>query len=461
MNPITSLRNFYGWLKTQHSEKYFGAGLVVAAVICLLSFLSMNTCYKITVDGADIGYISSTATFDNAMRLAQEAETQSTQLPITGVYNQVSTEKTHVLFAPKLTTEELAAALDEHLQWLTSGSLLNINNGEVQFVLANEAECQQVLDTLYAENTVSDPNVVIKAVDFVEDVRTENANVRISELQKADDVLAAIKAGKEAVQTHSVVQGESLWSIATANGITVDELKALNPQLQTERLQIGQELTLTALKPLLSVQVTKEVTVEETIAYATQTEETTALLRGEKEIKVAGQDGKKLVTYNITEANGVALEKDVLNEVVIQEPITQVVSQGTSSLMVASRGSTGTLSWPKTGKINSPYGPRSRGFHTGIDIAAKTGDTVKAAAGGKVVTAGWTGSYGYCVVIDHGNGLKTRYAHLSKISCSVGETVLRSEEVGKAGSTGNSTGPHLHFEVIVNGDTKNPLNYLN
>ncbi len=194
--------------------------------------------------------------------------------------------------APKMTTEQLAQTLENQLEWLTSGTCLNINNGESQFVLANEAECQKVLDTLMAENTVSDPNVIVKSMDFTEDVRTENSNVRISQLQNAEDVLNAIKTGKEALEIHEVVEGESLWSIATSNGLTVDELKALNPQLETERLQIGQELTLNSLKPLLSVRLTKEVTVEETIAYATQTEETASLLRGEKEVKVAGQEGK-------------------------------------------------------------------------------------------------------------------------------------------------------------------------
>lgn len=434
--------------------------MVVAAIV-LLSFLSMNTCYEVRIDNEAIGYVSSTATFDTAMHTAQEAEEASIALPLTGVYNTVSAEKVHVLFAPKMTADELAGTLQNELEWLTSGTCLNINNGESQFVLPSEAECQKVLDTLMAENTVSDPNVVVKSMDFVEDVRTENNNVRVSQLQSADEVLAAVKTGKEAVQIHEVIEGESLWSIATSNGLSVDELKALNPQLETERLQIGQELTLNSVQPLLSVRMTKEITVEESIAYSTQTEETSSLLRGEKEVKVAGQEGKKLVTYNITESNGVTLEKDVLNEVVLQEPVTQVVSQGTSTLAVASRGSTGPLSWPKTGKINSPYGSRSRGFHTGIDISAKTGDPIKAAAGGKVVTAGWTGSYGYCVVIDHNNGLKTRYAHLSKVQCSIGQTVERGEVVGLAGSTGNSTGPHLHFEVIVNGETKNPMNYLN
>ena len=95
-----------------------------------------------------------------------------------------------------------------------------------------------------------------------------------------------------------------------------------------------------------------------------------------------------------------------------------------------------------------------------IDIAAKTGDRISAAAGGKVVLASWSGGYGNCILIDHGNGMKTRYAHLSGYNVKVGDIVTRGEQIGRAGSTGNSTGPHLHFEVIVNGKTKNPINSL-
>ena len=126
----------------------------------------------------------------------------------------------------------------------------------------------------------------------------------------------------------------------------------------------------------------------------------------------------------------------------------------------SSGSSSGVFSWPSKGTISSPYGKRGRGFHTGIDIANKRGTTVSAAAGGKVTSAGWSGGYGYCIIVDHGNGMKTRYAHLSKILVSVGDSVSRGEKIGEVGSTGNSTGPHLHFEVIVNGSTKNPINYL-
>jgi murein DD-endopeptidase MepM/ murein hydrolase activator NlpD len=98
--------------------------------------------------------------------------------------------------------------------------------------------------------------------------------------------------------------------------------------------------------------------------------------------------------------------------------------------------------------------------HTGIDIDGDTGDPVYAAAGGTVTFAGYTGGYGKCILIRHSNGLTTRYAHCSSISVSSGEKVSGGENIGRVGSTGRSTGSHLHFEVISGGSTRNPLNYL-
>lgn len=167
------------------------------------------------------------------------------------------------------------------------------------------------------------------------------------------------------------------------------------------------------------------------------------------------------------EANGSTIEKNVINEVVVAEPVTEVVNRGTGSIQLSSRsasnsnGGSGVLAWPlSSNKITSPYGTRSRGFHSGIDLQAKTGTSVYASAGGKVVLASWYYGYGNCIVIDHGNGIKTRYAHLSSYKVKVGDTVSRGQLIALSGNTGNSTGPHLHFEVIVNGSTKNPVNYL-
>ena len=98
-------------------------------------------------------------------------------------------------------------------------------------------------------------------------------------------------------------------------------------------------------------------------------------------------------------------------------------------------------------------------FHSGMDFSANVGTPVYATGNGKVVQAGWDGLYGKCIVIDHGFGYTTRYAHLNKISVKVGQQVKRGETIGEVGSTGKSTGPHLHYEVHVKGQVVNPVNY--
>jgi murein DD-endopeptidase MepM/ murein hydrolase activator NlpD len=121
---------------------------------------------------------------------------------------------------------------------------------------------------------------------------------------------------------------------------------------------------------------------------------------------------------------------------------------------------------PTSGRISSPFGYRthpvtgSYTLHSGIDIAASSGTTVVASRNGKVVSAGYSGSYGNLIVISHGNGIETAYAHLSSINVRVGESVSQGQLIGKVGSTGRSTGPHLHFEVRVNGTAVNPSKYI-
>ncbi|MGN1188491.1 MAG: M23 family metallopeptidase, partial [Lachnospiraceae bacterium] len=122
-----------------------------------------------------------------------------------------------------------------------------------------------------------------------------------------------------------------------------------------------------------------------------------------------------------------------------------------SSMYVTS--SFGYRTHPTSGQANS--------FHTGVDLYVPTGTAVKASCGGTVTLAGWNGGYGLCVDISHGNGLVTRYGHLSSIEVSVGQTVTQGQRIALSGATGNVTGPHLHFEVRLWDNPKNPFEYLN
>jgi murein DD-endopeptidase MepM/ murein hydrolase activator NlpD len=127
--------------------------------------------------------------------------------------------------------------------------------------------------------------------------------------------------------------------------------------------------------------------------------------------------------------------------------------------------STGRISrrgfiWPFRGRITSPYGPRWGGFHTGMDIDCETGQRIVAAKSGRVIAAEWGGGYGKMVIIDHGNGVSTLYAHNSRLYVSDGQKVGRGQRVSACGETGHAYGDHLHFEVRINGDHTNPRPFL-
>ena len=119
-----------------------------------------------------------------------------------------------------------------------------------------------------------------------------------------------------------------------------------------------------------------------------------------------------------------------------------------------------SLIQPVSGKISCRYGRNNGYYHTGLDIAAPLGTNIKAAASGTVITAGYHYSYGNLIIISHGNGVQTYYAHCSKLNVSVGQYVSQGQSIGTVGSTGNSTGNHLHLEVRVNGKAQNPQNYV-
>ncbi len=223
------------------------------------------------------------------------------------------------------------------------------------------------------------------------------------------------------------------------------------------------------------VKVMKTRTKTQTLKYETVKKNSSTLYKGTKKTAQKGKNGKVKVTELVTYIDSKKSYTGVVSEVVIKEPTDEIILIGTKSNS-SSNAYTPSKSfiWPTKGAtaISSYYGYRSASisgwsFHGGIDIVlgygSSAGIPVVASASGTVVTAysGWRG-YGHTVVIDHGNGIKTRYAHMypGSIAVRVGQKVYQGQQIGRIGSTGNSTGPHLHFEVLVGGNKVNPLPYI-
>lgn len=300
---------------------------------------------------------------------------------------------------------------------------------------------------------------VVQDITFSEDVSIVEKKIEPKEIIDAKQGLKLLSKGTLEDKKHTVVEGDVFEKIADEYDLTTEELLELNPDLNADSiLQIDQELNVTVLESYTEVVVEVEEVKEKTAKFETEIIESDDLYKGEEEVKQSGKDGKKEVHYKIEKKNGEETKREVLNEKFIEEPIDEVIIKGTK--VIPSRGS-GNLSWPVDGGyISSKMGERWGRMHKGIDIAQPNTRTITAADHGVVESVGYQGGYGNKIVIDHNNGMKTIYAHLSSMDVRVGQTVEKGMKIGVMGTTGNSTGIHLHFEVHQDGSLENPLDYF-
>ncbi|WP_019157204.1 M23 family metallopeptidase [Robertmurraya massiliosenegalensis] len=322
-----------------------------------------------------------------------------------------------------------------------------------------QIEAQQALDNKESLPPLKEGETRILDVRFSKEVSLSEGQTTPKQILTIEDAVDYITKGTLEEKKYKVKEGDVLGQIANDHDMTLEQLLTLNPSLQEDSLlKIGQELNVTFLQPLVEVVVEKEVFQKESIPYKNEVEEDSSMYKGDTLVKQEGEEGSKEVIYKVSEHNGVEIEKEMLKETILQEPTSHIVMKGTK--VIPSRGD-GSFAWPAVGGyISSKQGQRWGKLHKGIDIARPSERTIKASDNGIVKSAGWSGGYGNKVVINHQNGFETVYAHLSSIDVKVGQTVSKGMKIGVMGSTGNSTGVHLHFEIYKNGNLENPLNYL-
>lgn len=340
-------------------------------------------------------------------------------------------------------------------------------DGEKWFTVA-ETEKEHVERILheYQEQYLAnvDEHAQIKTIGFAQRVFLAEVEVKPEEIDPFNVVEEMVYAVEDEAIVIEIKKGDNFWNLSKDYDLTVNDLIILNPDINPEKIFPGDSLLVRPLNPVLDVIIELENTIVEPIPFKVNYRRDNRLYTHQQKILRAGVEGEKEVLYHITLCNGYQSALAVLEETVLKEPSNALVQVGTRTTV--SRGGRINYGVVSGTRISSYYGYRihpitgRRQFHDGLDIAAPQGNSVYAYTDGRVVEAGWNGGYGNCILIDHGDGLKTRYAHLSRIYVRVGQRVRTEERIGAIGSTGNSTGPHLHFEVIKNGRTTNPLNYL-
>ncbi|WP_088104586.1 peptidoglycan DD-metalloendopeptidase family protein [Halalkalibacter urbisdiaboli] len=378
---------------------------------------------------------------------------------------RANTEETISTLKSSLSVEANAIALvveDKNVLYLRSEEKAEqlLNAFTLQYI--DEADYEQYLQ--FERNgqakTLDVDEKRITDVSFTRDVAFKAVSVDPKDILSIEEGLQLLNLGVLEEQLYQVKEGDVLGAIASKHSLTINELLKLNKDLKEDSvLQIGQELHVTAYEPVIEVLVEEARKVKEEIPFQIEVIEDDTMWKGEQTVKQEGEIGYQISEYETLRKNGQTIKRELIAEEVIEEPVTKTIVKGTKEM--PSRGS-GSLGWPAVGGYISSYqGNRWGRFHRGVDIARPSNYNILAADNGVVTYAGNNGGYGNMVRINHNNGMETLYAHLRSIDVNVGQTVTKGQKIGVMGSTGNSTGIHLHFEVYENNSLKDPMDYLN
>jgi len=292
-------------------------------------------------------------------------------------------------------------------------------------------------------------------VEIVESYMPEN---RLSGLAEA---VEEVTKDQETNKIYEVVLGDTLSEIAETHNMSIDDLVAMNGTLESANSMIreGDELIISVPEPELSVERQEELYYEEDydadIVYIDNDDWYTT----DKVTRQQPSAGHRRVVAIVSYRNDSVVDTEIIKEEVEIEAVAKIVERGTKIPPTYIRPLSG-------GRITSEFGWRKRptkgatAYHGAIDIATPVGTSVYASSGGVVTRAGWMSGTGYTVMIKHPDGKETKYGHLSKVLVSAGQNVSQGQKIALSGNTGVSTGPHLHFEIRVNGVKVNPRNYV-
>ncbi|KKI89757.1 peptidase M23 [Bacillus sp. SA1-12] len=437
---------------------------------------SLSTVHHVYIGDQYIGTVDNEELIDQVSAAKIEKQKSSySDLPLTVEDMEIIPEE---MFHPIFNNDEALSKLDQELDVVVEATELIIDGKAVaSFKTKEDAEAalkayklqyvsESALKDMEARKAIDHPLATLKEgqsrlldVTFSKKVSLESKKVSPDKVISIDQGVNLLKRGTLEESKYIVHAQDVLSEIASNHQLSLEQLLDLNPGLGEDSLiNPGDELNVTVLKPFVKVNIQQEMLIKESIPFETEIKEDSSLPKGEEKTLQEGYAGESLVNYVAQLENGSETKREELKEEIIKEPVKEIIVKGTK--VIPSRG-TGNLAWPAVGGyISSELGQRWGKLHKGIDIARPSERTIKAADNGTVVSAGYNGGYGNKVVINHNNGLKTVYAHLDSISVSVGQVVSQGQKLGIMGSTGNSTGLHLHFEVYDNGSLKNPRDYL-
>lgn len=458
------------WGTRRHLATAFNIAAPIASIVffaSLFNYISgLEYAVSVEYNGQELGFIET------------EGDIEQAQVEVQKRISYVDGNET-VSFTPKFSLK----IIDSEAHYMGTNELAD------KMIVNSSQELAQayglyINDEFFGAVSTDDYSAVVAELDDIlasyssvsgaYDIRFINEPTFTSGLYLTESIISLEDAQNlfastvEAESSYTIQAGDTPETIAAKNNMTIEELESLNPNINSV-CYAGAKVTVTKEQNFLPVTYCIEKKSTNDIAYSSVSVEDASLTKGKEEIAVAGENGVLETTEEVVYIDGVISSKKVISTNVIKEPVTEEIHIGTKEPVqhayYPNSEYTGPIENLGTGSFIRPcttgyVSCQFSSWHHGVDIATDKGTPIYAADDGTVIISDWHYSYGNYVMIDHGNGYVTLYAHASALNTEAGAQVTKGTKIAEVGSTGNSSGNHVHFEIRHNGAYTNPLNYI-
>lgn len=433
-------------------------GGVAALVLTLNYFGSLTYALSVEYNGQHIGYIHNESEFYEAEKAVLARIVNEDYLPPEDYVPQ---------FVMEVIDEDQFTTMDD-----LTNSIIQASGNDIQLAAGLYVDGQFIGATTDGEGLVLELKQMLDEkreeagegakVSFVQPIKVQEALYPVSSIVELSSISDELNKEVAAARVYTIQPGDTPYDIANEYEISLDTLMRNNEEVVKTFLP-GDSLLIESAVPMLETKVVKTVTEQNKINYKTEQVQNNNYDKGYTKTKRLGEAGIEEVVSEVTYIDGFEVERTVIERKVIKEPVNAILEVGTlmpeAYINNISGGNIGGFIWPVDGGyISCPIWGYYN--HTGTDIAAPAGTAVRASADGVVIAAGWARGYGYRIVIDHGNGIKTLYGHNSVLYVSTGQQVQQGQLIAGVGRTGNASGNHSHFEIIINGQYKDARQYI-
>ena len=415
---------------------------------------------SVEYNGREIGMITAEADFEAAEREVQQRISYNENdevIDLSAKYSLRIINENDTIYSSAQLANEMLAASDHELKEAYGIYIDGNFIGAVQ----NKDKVQDALNERILNFRVDG---IVKDISYKNTIEYSHGVYLADSVMDDQTAIDLLTSSKEKKSIYIVKRGDTAATIAQKYNMDYDKLIELNPDLKTS-CQKGTFVNVIETESYLPIQYVREMDPITFLDYETIEVETSSLNAGTRDILVKGRRGEKTNHIEVTYIDGKEYSRKTISTKITKEPVMEKIGIGIYAARPDSPNTiltgSGQFGWPVDGGYISDHFGGERN-HKGMDIAANTGTEIYAADDGEVVSAGWnTGGYGYFVQIGHVDGYQTVYGHMSAVLVTEGQLVSRGQLIGEVGSTGDSTGPHCHFEVRHEGVCVDPALYLN